>query len=289
VSREFLRKSSELAAEGKPFAVATVVRVEGSSSARPGSKAIIDDQGKLVMGWIGGGCAEGMVKREALECIARGRPQLITLDMTDEILGVGMPCGGIMDVYIDPVLPKPELLIVGHGRIAETLAALARLMNFSVTVDDPSADRKAFPDADRLVTGDLDLSETNIDPRTFVVIATQHKGDHIWLQRAIEAGAAYIALISSRHRAALVLDYVVANGVEPEKLARVWAPAGLDLGAATPEEIALSIVSQMVALRRGGSGEPLKLKAAAGEPADSSDAEPSKVVTECDVPAVVPR
>jgi xanthine dehydrogenase accessory factor len=289
VSREFLRKSSELAAEGKPFVVATVVRVEGSSSARPGSKAIIDNQGKLVMGWVGGGCAEGAVRREALECIARQRPRLITLDMTDEVLGVGMPCGGIMDVYIDPVLPKPELLIVGHGRIAETLAALARLMNFSVTVDDPSADWKSFPDVDRLLTGDLDLSEAHIDTRTFVVIATQHKGDHIWLQKAIEAEAAYIALISSRHRASIVLDYVVANGVAPEKLNRVWAPAGLDLGAATPEEIALSIVSQMVALRRGGSGEPIKFKRAAADPADSYDQDHPKIVTECDVPGAVPR
>ena len=282
MSREFLRKSSELAAEGKPFAVATVVRVKGSSSARPGSKAIIDDQGRLVMGWVGGGCAEGAVKRQALECIARQRPQLITLDMTDEVLGVGMPCGGVMDVYIDLVLPKPELLIIGHGRIAETLAALARLVNFSVTVDDPSAERTAFPDADRLLTDDLDLSEARIDAQTFVVIATQHKGDHIWLQKALEAEAAYIALISSRHRASIVLDYVVANGVPPEKLQRVWAPAGLDLGAATPEEIALSVVSQMVALRRGGSGAPLKLLAA-----HSSEDESSQVITECEVPRAV--
>ena len=289
MSREFLRMLSDLAAEGKPFAVATVVRVEGSSSARPGAKAIIDDRGNLVMGWVGGGCAEGTVRHEALDCIARGRPRLITLDMTDEILGVGMPCGGIMDVYIDPVLPKPELLIVGHGRIAETLAALAQLMNFSVTVDDPGADRKSFPYADRLLTGDLDLSAAYIDPRTFVVIATQHKCDHIWLQKAIEAEAAYIALISSRHRASLVLDYVVANGVAPEKLNRVWAPAGLDLGAATPEEIALSIVSQMVALRRGGSGGPIKLKPAAGDPADSFEDERSKIVTECEAPGAVPR
>src|SRR5271169_4776819 len=104
-------KAAELAAQGKPFAIATVVRVEGSSSARPGSKAIIDDQGKLVMGWVGGGCAEGAVKRQALESIALQRPQLITLDMRDEVLGVGMPCGGLMEVYIDPVLPTPELLI----------------------------------------------------------------------------------------------------------------------------------------------------------------------------------
>ncbi|HXB74390.1 MAG TPA: XdhC family protein [Candidatus Acidoferrales bacterium] len=284
MSREFLRKSSELAAEGQPFAVATVVRVKGSSSARPGSKAIIDREGKLVMGWVGGGCAEGTVKREALECIARGRPRLITLDLTDEILGVGMPCGGVMDIYIDPVLPKPELLIVGHGRIAETLAALARLVSFSVTVDDPSADRNLFPDADRLLTDDLDLSAAPIDSRTFVVIATQHKGDHIWLQKAIEAGAAYIALISSHHRASMVLDYVAANGVAPEKLTRVWAPAGLDLGAATPEEIALSVVSQMVAVLRGGTGVPLKLKPAAG-----SDDERPRVVTECDAPGAALR
>ncbi len=284
MSSEFLRKSSELAAEGKSFAVATVVRVEGSSSARPGSKAIIDDQGTLVMGWVGGGCAEGTVKHEALECIAQRRPQLITLDMTDEVLGVGMPCGGIMAVYIEPVLPKPELLIVGHGRIAETIAALARVVNFSVTVDDPSADRRSFPDADRLLTDDLDLSAAGMDRRTFVVIATQHKGDHIWLQKAIEAEAAYIALISSHHRASLVLDYVIANGVAPEKLSRVWAPAGLDLGAATPEEIALSIVSQMVAVLRGGSGEPRKLKAAA-----ASEIAGSKIITECDAPGVVPR
>jgi len=236
------------------------------------------------MGWVGGGCAEGAVRREALECISRGRPRLITLDMTDEILGVGMPCGGVMDVYIDPVLPKPELLIIGHGRIAETLAALARLVNFSVTVDDPCADRNSFPDADRLLTDDLDLSAAHIDSRTFVVIATQHKGDHIWLQKAIEAGAAYIALISSHHRASIVLDYVVANGVEPEKLTRVWAPAGLDLGAGTPEEIALSVVSQMVAVLRGGSGVPLKFKPAAG----SADERP-RVVRECDVPGAARR
>jgi len=284
MSIEFLQKSNDLAAANKKFAVATVVRVEGSSSARPGSKAIIDAEGNLIAGWVGGGCAEGTVRREAIQCIERGRPQFITLDMTDEILGVGMPCGGIMDVYIEPVLPKPELLIVGHGRIAETIAALARIVNFSVTVDDPSADRRSFPDADRLLTDDLDLSAAGMDRRTFVVIATQHKGDHFWLQKAIEAEAAYIALISSHHRASLVLDYVVANGVAPEKLSRVWAPAGLDLGAATPEEIALSIVSQMVAVLRGGSGEPLKLK-----PSAASEEERSKIITECDAPGVVPR
>ena len=260
MAAEFLEKSNELARQRIPFAVATVVRVDGSSSARPGSKAIIDTSGNLLLGWVGGGCAESAVRREAKESISRGEPRFLTLDMTDEVLGVGMPCGGKMDVYIEPVLPKPRLLIIGHGRIAETVTSLGRILNFSVTVDDPLATSDSFPDAERLLTNDLDLSEAKIDAETYVVIATQHKGDHLWLQKAIEAGAAYIALISSHHRAALVLDYVEANGIRRDKLARVSAPAGLDLGAQTPEEIALSIVSQIVALRRGGTGQPLNQK-----------------------------
>jgi xanthine dehydrogenase accessory factor len=258
MSSEFYSVASALAAQGKSFAIATIVRVEGSSSAKRGSKAIIDAQGKIALGWVGGGCAESAVRNEALKCIGLERPELITLNMTDELLGVGMPCGGKMDVYIEPILPQPELLIVGHGRIAEVLANIAHLMNFSVTVNDPAADRESFPHADHLVTEDLDLSETPITSRTFVVIATLHKQDHVWLQKALEGNAAYVALIASRHRSKLVLDYLLATGVAPEKVEMVWAPAGLDLGAATPEEIALSIVSQMVALRRGGRVKALK-------------------------------
>ncbi len=274
---EFYSKAAELARQGKPFATATIVRVEGSSSAKRGSRAIIDAQGKIVLGWVGGGCAESTVRHEALKCIELERPELIKLDMTDELLGVGMPCGGKMDVYIEPVLPQPELLIVGHGRIAEVLATIAQLLNFSVTVNDPAADRASFPHATRLVTEDFDLMETPIGSRTCVVIATLHKQDHLWLQKAVEGNAAYVALIASRHRAKLVLDYLVATGMPAEKLERVWAPAGLDLGAATPEEIALSIVSQMVALRRGGNVKALK---------DSSQAVEStvadKVIHQCE-------
>jgi xanthine dehydrogenase accessory factor len=244
-------KAAELASQGQPFAIATVVRVEGSSSARRGSKALIDAMGKMVLGWVGGGCAESAVRSEAQLCIETERPRLITVDMTDEVLGVGMPCGGTMDIFIEPVLPRPELLIVGHGRIAETLAVLGDLMGFSITVNDPAADRAAFPHAERLVTEDFDLTETPIGPKSFVVIATQHKRDHLWLEKALAGKATYIALIASRHRARLVLDYLRHAGVGEEKIATVHAPAGLHLGAATPEEIALSVMSQMVAVRRG--------------------------------------
>lgn len=248
---ELYRKAAELAAQGESFAVATVIRVEGSSSARRGSKAIIDSLGKVLVGWIGGGCAESAVRSEALKCIESALPRMISVDMSDEQLGVGMPCGGTMDIFIEPVLPMPELLIVGHGRIAETLATLGHLMGFAIIVNDPSADFANFPQAEKIVTDDFDLTESPIGPKSYVVIATQHKRDHLWLQKALEGNAAYIALIASRHRAALVLDYLRAAGISEEKIASVYAPAGLHLGAATPEEIALSVISQMVALRRG--------------------------------------
>jgi xanthine dehydrogenase accessory factor len=277
-------RAAELAAHRKPFAIATVVRVEGSSSARRGSKALIDSQGNILMGWVGGGCAESAVRSEALRCMRLEKPELITLDMQDEILGVGMPCGGMMDVYIEPVLPQPELVIAGHGRIAETLARLGHLMSFAVTVHDPSATKENFPEALRVIDKDFDVAEIAFGPSTYVVIATLHKNDHLWLQRALDGQAAYVALIASAHRSRLVLDYLLAEGVSAEKVERVWAPAGLDLGAAGPEEIALSIMSQIVALRRGGSAASLKEKVApASDATTERSAVVDKVIRQCDV------
>jgi xanthine dehydrogenase accessory factor len=282
VAMDFYAKAAEFAAQRRPFAIATVVRVEGSSSARRGSKALIDSDGRIVMGWVGGGCAESAVRSEALKCVRSERPHLITLDMQDEVLGVGMPCGGVMDVYIEPVLPQPELIIAGHGRIAETLAQLGHLMNFSVTVHDPQAERQNFPAAERIINRDFDVTQIAFGPGTYVVIATLHKNDHLWLQRALAGEAAYVALVASAHRSRLVLDYLLAEGLPAAKIERVWAPAGLDLAAATPEEIALSIMSQIVALRRGGSAAPRK------ETAHTSEAEPAraglsdKTIRQCD-------
>jgi xanthine dehydrogenase accessory factor len=280
----FYSKAAELCEQRRAFAVATVVRVEGSASAKPGSKALIDDRGKILLGWVGGGCAESSVRSEAVRAIKQETPQLISLNMQDEVLGVGMPCGGMMDVYIEPVVPQPTLLIAGHGRLAEALAALGHLMNFAVTVHDPSADPSAFPTAERVINKDFDLAETRIDARTFAVIATLHKNDHLWLEKALNSDAGYIALIASAHRSKLVIDYLRLEGMPEEKLQRVWAPAGLDLGAATPEEIALSIVSQIVMLRRGGSGETLRDRKVAVDTERASTEGSKKEIRECEAP-----
>ena len=237
----------------------------------------------MILGWVGGGCAESAVRSEALRCLELGQPLIVTLDMTDELLGVGMPCGGKMEVYIEPVMPEPDLLIAGHGRITETLAVLGHLLGFRIIVNDPGADRSAFAHAQQVIAEDFDLGETPIGPNTYVVIATQHKNDHHWLLKALPGDAAYVALIASQHRAKLVLDYLAAERVPPEKLARIFAPAGLDLGAATPEEIALSIMSQIVALRRGGTSRPLHLKDTIADEGASYSSD--KVITQCDAPS----
>jgi xanthine dehydrogenase accessory factor len=257
--RDIFSTLNELSSRGAPFAIATVIEIEGSGSAKPGSKALIDGNARVILGWVGGGCVENMVRQEAMESIGDGRPRIVTVDLTDEVFGVGMPCGGMMKVYIEPVLPPPHLVIAGHGRIAETLAVLGQITGFSVTVADPGATCEAFPTADRLLSAGFSSAEINIGPQTYVVVATQHKGDHLSIKKAIEGGAAYIALIASKTRAQLVFDYLAGAGIDERKLAqaRVRAPAGLDIGAQTPEEIALSIMSEIVLVRRGGSGRTM--------------------------------
>jgi xanthine dehydrogenase accessory factor len=211
----------------------------------------------------------------------QGAPLVVTLDLSEEVLGVGMPWGGKRDAFIEPVLPKPELLIAGHGRIAENLAILGHLLGFSITVNDPAAEPSAFPQVERVLAKDSDLSQTPVGGNTFAVIATQHKNDHLWLHKALAGDAKYVALIASQHRARLVLDYLSVEGIPEEKLAKISAPAGLDLGATTPEEIALSIMSQsqIVALRRGGTLKPLSLRDNALSSPSQSD---HRLITQCD-------
>jgi xanthine dehydrogenase accessory factor len=198
MSEVFFEKMTELHRRREPFALATVIRIEGSASAKPGAKAIIDKNGKTLMGWVGGGCAESAVCQQALASLEDEQTRIVPIDLDDEVLGVGMPCGGMMEVYVEPYLPKPELLIVGHGRIAESLAMLGKFLDFFVTINDPVATKEIFPTADRLVTDDQDFSQMHVNPNSYVVVVTQHKGDHLSIKKALEGHGAYIALVASK-------------------------------------------------------------------------------------------
>ena len=244
----------QLRSEEQAFAIATVVETEGSVSAKTASKAVIDQNGNLVAGWVGGGCAESATCTQALECLQSGETAMLDIDLNDEMLGAGMPCGGSMRVYVEPVLPRPALWIMGPGRVAECLCLMGDLLGLRVVVNDPGVSWDRYPLATQLITDDLDYDQLLPAAEDYVVIATQHKGDHESMLRALASPAAYIALIASRKRSRLVLDYLREEGLSEDQVNRVMAPSGLDLGARTPEEIALCLISEIVLLRRGGSG-----------------------------------
>ena len=254
MAKEIFEVTQALQSAGEPFAIATVVETRGSVSAKTSSKAVIDSQGRVVAGWVGGGCAESSTCEQALACISQNETAMLDIDLDDEILGAGMPCGGAMRVYVEPVLPKPGLWIMGHGRVAESLCIIGDLMGLRGIVNDPAVDWEKYPQASRLITDDLDYEQLQPRPEDYVVIATQHKGDHESIARALASESKHIALIASRKRSRLVLDYIKRQGFSAQDIQRVVTPSGIDLAPRSPEEIALCIISEIVMIRRGGSG-----------------------------------
>jgi xanthine dehydrogenase accessory factor len=246
----FLNKAAELLAKGEPFVTATVVRFQAPISGKPGDKAIIFADGKM-WGWIGGGCAQPVVIKEALKALADGQPRLVRISPAaapeDGIVDYTMTChsGGTLDIYIEPVLPKPHLLILGRSPIAQTLAQLAKVIHYRVSVAAPDADREQFPDVDQLQTG-LNLDRAKISPETFVVVSTQGESDEEALQQAAGTSAAYVAFVASRVKAQKVLEFLRDAGVPSERVSQIRAPAGLDIRAASPEEIAVSVLGEII-------------------------------------------
>jgi xanthine dehydrogenase accessory factor len=254
--RDILGLAAGLAAAGRRFALAIVVEAKGSTSARVGAKAAFGPDGRTIAGWVGGGCAESAVAHAAIACLETGIPEIVDVDLDDEVFGAGMPCGGSMRVYIEPVVPRPTLWILGHGRIAECLCRIGALMSFDVVVDDPRASPDRYPDASRLIADDPDYAALDPARADFAVVATQHRGDYESLRRLLAGDVGYIALIASGKRAGLVLDRLRGAGVGEGDIARIRAPAGIDIGARTAEEIALSVVAEAVLVRRSrGNGE----------------------------------
>ncbi len=259
MSYDFLKQAYELSSEGQPFAIAIVVRSERPTSARPGAKAVIKADGTL-SGWVGGGCAQPVVVKEALEALKDGNPRFLRLspgaepESEEGILEFPMTCqsSGALDIYIEPVLPKPQILIIGQSLVARTLTSLGKLLNYAICVAAPGADKERFPEAD-LVLDELDLSRAKITQQTYIVVATQGEYDEEALEQAIGTGASYIAFVASKKKAKLIWQYLEEKGIAAESLQRVKVPAGLDIGAASPEEIAVSIMAEIIRVRRSAA------------------------------------
>lgn len=374
MQREFFEKLSQITEALETYILATVIAVRGSSSAKPGSKAIIHPQGFNLWGWVGGGCAESFIIEQALEALAERQTRVVTVDLDDELLGVGMPCGGYMDVYLEPILQprqvyllnndqvarsfamlahlanyavhvraanasqqqyptaasvatneklevpaeaiqvhscleiepgqqalqahKPEainlgatrpieqalellaavmvydrggsgqpmstnqstppattqaphLLVVGRGRIAEELARLGSLLAWPVTVNAPEIEAEHYPRGTRIIRNDLSLRLPDAGPTSYVVIASQHKGDHAAALSAIRQAVPYIGLIASSKRSNLVVQWLNEQKLTEQQMTSFHAPAGLELKATSPFHIASSIICQILALSKG--------------------------------------
>ena len=251
---QFLKKADELLLIGESFAIATVVRYEAPISGKPGDKAIIFADGE-VWGWIGGGCAQPAVVKEALNALKDGRPRLVRISPSSSqeegIVAYNMTChsGGTLDIYIEPVLPKPHILILGRSPVGQTLARLCRVVNYTVSVAAPDADQKSHPDADR-VQANLSLSGLKIGQQTFIVVSTQGECDEEALENALRTEASYVAFVASKTKAAKALQYLGERGISAERLKQVKAPAGISIGAGSPEEIAVSILAEIVQTNR---------------------------------------
>lgn len=248
---DLLVLAADLVARGEAFALATVVRREAPFSGQPGDMALVTPDGNF-RGWVGGSCTRPVVLAEALHALAAGAPRLISLTpdpSSDHRRGITvfpMTChsGGSVDVYIEPVLPAPRLVIYGLSPVARALSRLGKAMGYSIDAADPEADRAGFPEADRLGTAAAaDLSSTG---RRFAVVASMGENDEESVLAALALEPAYLGVVASQKRFAQMRDTLIARGATPRSIEAIKNPAGLDIGARTPEQIALSILAEIV-------------------------------------------
>jgi xanthine dehydrogenase accessory factor len=254
-------------ATGEPFALATVVRTVAATAAKAGAKAVILSDGTISEGWIGGGCARAAVLQAARESLLDGKPRLVSIQppqllneqgfaADEERQGVRFvknmcPSQGTMDIFVEPVLPYPQIVICGSSPVAVAIAELARRIGFAITVCAPAAEQASFTEVDRRIDG-FELPKDE-GARRFVVISTQGRGDEAALRAALVVEAEYLAFVGSRKKAEVLKAKLLAAGIPAERLAKLKAPAGLALGAITPDEIALSILAEIVTVRRRGA------------------------------------
>jgi xanthine dehydrogenase accessory factor len=256
---EFLSKASELRAADSPFAIAIVVKYEPPVSGKPGDKAIIQADG-LVWGWIGGGCVQPLVIREALRAIEEGSPRLVRIapfaDPEPEtgIVNYAMSChgGGALDVYIEPVAPKSRILIFGRSPAAQILSKLGKAVGYGISVVAPEASREKFPDADFIEKEVIPSHIKNVS-ETYIVVATQGEHDEEALEHALRTKARYISFIASHAKARKIIGLLAEKGLPPEMLNRIKAPAGLHIGTSSPQEIAVSILAEIIQVKRGNT------------------------------------
>ncbi len=246
----------KLRQEGRRGAVATIVNVRGSIPSFETAKMLVRDDGSIV-GTIGGGCVEADIWQAAREVMESEKPRTLTFNLNqDPKYDTGLVCGGTLDIFVEPVLPPALLYIFGAGHVSVNLYKVARGAGFDVTVVDDRAayaNRERFPDAKEIIAEDFDQAMSRLTPgeSAYLVIVTRgHRDDMRVLRWAVRTPARYIGMIGSKRKTIAIFKQLSKEGLSPELFERVHAPVGLDIGAITPEEIAVAITAELIAARR---------------------------------------
>ena len=258
---EVYRALLDTTRSGEPVALVTLVETKGSTPREAGAKMLVYSDGSTA-GSIGGGAMEARAISDALEFLSEGGSCLVDYSLIGRDGDLGL-CGGEVKVFIEIVMPKPTLLIAGAGHISQSLAKLGALLGFRVVVVDDRRDfatKERFPTVGRVEVVELEefVRDMDITEHCYVVIATRgHEHDDVVLRQVVGIPAAYIGLVGSRRKVAAIFEHLLGEGIPEESLVRVRAPIGLDIGAATLDEIALSIMAEILMIRRGGTGHSL--------------------------------
>jgi len=253
---DFYEEIVALRKAGRRGAVATIVNVRGSIPSFKTAKMLVRDDGSI-LGTIGGGCVEAEVWQTAREVMESERPRTLSFDLNnDPKYDTGLVCGGTLEIFIEPILPPAELFIFGAGHVAAAVYRLARVVGFDVTVVDDRdtyANRERFPEAQRVIAEDFDkaIAEITTVESSFIVIVTRgHRDDMRVLRWAVQTPAKYVGMIGSKRKTIGIFKELQKEGLPAHLFDRVHAPIGLDIGAVTPEEIAVSIMAELIAKRR---------------------------------------
>ncbi len=246
----------KLRREGRRGAVATIVNVRGSIPSFKTAKMLVRDDGSIA-GTIGGGCVEAEIWQAAREVMESEKPRTLTFNLNqDPKYDTGLVCGGTLDIFVEPILPPASLYIFGAGHVAINLYKIAGSAGFDVTVVDDRetyANRERFPDAKEVIAEDFEKAFARLAPSesSYLVIVTRgHRDDMRVLRWAVQTPARYIGMIGSRRKTITIFQELTREGLAPDLFERVHAPVGLDIGAVTPEEIAVAITAELIAARR---------------------------------------
>ena len=276
----------ELRREGRRGAVATITNVRGSIPSFQTAKMLVRDDGSIA-GTIGGGCVEAEVWQAAREVMEEEKPRTLTFNLNNNPkYDTGLVCGGTLEVFIEPVLPPALLYVFGAGHVAYNLYKVATIAGFEVVVVDDResyANRERFPAAREVIAEDFEAVTARLDPpeSSHIVIVTRgHRDDMRILRWAVNTRARYLGMIGSRRKTISIYKELEKEGVPAERFANVHAPVGLEIGAVTPEEIAVSIVAEMIAVRRHATGnvrsKTYSYTASAHEEQDAVEEEPTR-------------